>query len=251
MAMDNPINTFTGKYLVPAVNPHLAKEQSVNFAPNQVIARGTALAQATASVNDVQTVSISGTPTGGTFTLTFALPGGQSQTTAAIAYNATAANVQSALQALTNIGSGNVTCTGGALPGAGVVCTFGGSLGNMPVPLMTANGAALTGGTSPAASVAHTTQGSTLDTYSAYTSQTGTAAALAKYDVATDANGMVTYGSVANGGPWGETYLAAPVYTSGEFYTSDLTGVTSGFVTLANGRFTSGNITAGGIFKLP
>ena len=65
-----------------------------------------------ARVNDVQTLSLSGNPTGGTFTLSF---GGQ--TTAAIPFNATAAQVQAALQALSSIGAGNVACAGGPLPG--------------------------------------------------------------------------------------------------------------------------------------
>src|SRR5579864_9159015 len=57
-------------------------------------------------VDDVQTVSITGSPTGGTFTLSF---GGH--TTTGIAYNAAASAVQSALVALASIGSNNVTVT--------------------------------------------------------------------------------------------------------------------------------------------
>jgi hypothetical protein len=107
------------------------------------------------NANDVQTVSITGTPTGGTFTLTY-----NGQTTAAIAYNASAATVQAALALLTNIGtSANIACSGGALPGSAVVCTFQGLLGNAAQPVMTANGAGLTGGTTPAVVVTHTTTG--------------------------------------------------------------------------------------------
>ncbi|HEY1466379.1 MAG TPA: hypothetical protein VGF11_04935, partial [Acidimicrobiales bacterium] len=57
--------------------------------------------------NAQQTVTITGGPTGGTFTLTYA-----GQTTTAIPYNATAAVVQAALIALTNIGPNDVTVTG-------------------------------------------------------------------------------------------------------------------------------------------
>src|SRR3954465_8763162 len=53
-----------------------------------------------AGTNEVQTITVTGTPTGGTFTLTYS-----TQTTAAIAYNATAAAVQTALEALSNIAS--------------------------------------------------------------------------------------------------------------------------------------------------
>lgn len=100
----------------------------------------------------VQTVTISGTPTGGTFTLTFA-----GATTSAIAYNAASSAVQTALQALSTIGSGNALVTGSA--GGPYTVTFAGDLAQTPVPLMTASGAALTGGSSPSVAVAQTTAG--------------------------------------------------------------------------------------------
>ena len=111
-------------------------------------------ATAIGAVNEVQSVAITGTPTGGTFTLTFA-----GQTTAGIAYNAAASAVQSALEALTNIGVGQVICAGGALPGAAVTVTFQGTLAGLDVPQMTASAAGLTGGTSPTVTVTTTTQG--------------------------------------------------------------------------------------------
>ena len=110
------------------------------------------------NVNAVQTVTITGTPTGGTFTLTY-----NGQTTAAIPYNASAAQVASALVALSNIASAaNVATGGGALPGTPVTVTFQGLLGNQPQPVMTAVGS-LTGGSSPAVSVATTTTGQTAE----------------------------------------------------------------------------------------
>lgn len=103
---------------------------------------------------DVQTVSISGTPTGGTFPLVFS-----GQVAAGIPYNATASQVQTALQGLSDIGSGNVTCSGGPLPGASIVCTFAGTLATGQQPLLLTGSGGLTGGTSPTVSVAHTTPG--------------------------------------------------------------------------------------------
>lgn len=107
-----------------------------------------------AAVNEVQTVTITGTPTGGTVTLTF-----RGATTAAIAYNANAAAVQAALQALSTIGSDNATVTGGPGPGTPWAVTFVSSLAASDVPLMTADGALLTGGATPAVGVAETTKG--------------------------------------------------------------------------------------------
>jgi hypothetical protein len=91
--------------------------------------------------NEQQTISLLNTPTGGTFTLTYA-----GQTTGAIAYNASAATIDTALEALSNITSGDLTCTGGPLPGADVVVEFGGTLAETDVALMTINPASLTGG---------------------------------------------------------------------------------------------------------
>lgn len=87
------------------------------------------------SINEVQSVALSVTPTAGTFTLTYA-----GQTTAGIAYNAAATAVQSALQALSNIGTGNATVTG---TGPWTV-TFAGALGAQPIALMTGSGTGLT-----------------------------------------------------------------------------------------------------------
>src|SRR5947208_1612589 len=102
---------------------------------SDVIALQTAVA-----VNDVQTISETGPPTVGTFTVTL-----DSYTSAAIAYNANAAAVQTALVAMPNIGSGNVVCSGGPLPGTPVVVTFQGALAGTIVNSMTVNSAGLTG----------------------------------------------------------------------------------------------------------
>ncbi len=103
--------------------------------------------------NEVQTITITGTPTGGTFTLSYA-----GQTTSAIAYNAAASAVQTALRALSTIGSTGVTVTGGPGPSTPYVATFGGLLSGSNLPQMTAVGS-FTGGTSPAIAVTTTTPG--------------------------------------------------------------------------------------------
>jgi len=107
---------------------------------------------------DVQTITITGTPAGGVFSVDF---GGQSTV---IAYNAIASAVQTALQALSSIGSGNITCTGGPLPGTPVVCTFAGAKATGKQALMTAFSGALTGGSTPTVAITHTTLGLPSDT---------------------------------------------------------------------------------------
>jgi hypothetical protein len=84
--------------------------------------------------NEVQQVAVTGgTPTSGTFTLTYS-----GQTTSGIARNANAAAVQAALEALSTIGAGNVVCTGGALPGTAVRVQFVGDLAQTNVASLTA-----------------------------------------------------------------------------------------------------------------
>ena len=108
-----------------------------------------------AGTNEVQTITITGTPTGGTFTLTF-----QGETTAAIAYNATAAAVKTALVAASSdLTADDVTVTGGPGPGTPYVVTFIGSQeGGQDQPAITASGS-FTGGTTPAIAVTQTTTG--------------------------------------------------------------------------------------------
>lgn len=104
---------------------------------------------------EVQSVTITGGPTGGTFTLTY-----EGGTTAAIAYNASAATVRAALEALPAVSPGDVTVTGVA--GGPYTVTFTGGGGD--IAQMTASGASLTGGTSPGVTVATTTAGASAGT---------------------------------------------------------------------------------------
>lgn len=104
-------------------------------------------------LSEVQRITITGAPTAGSFTLTYA-----GQTTAAIAYNATAAVVAAALEALSNIGAGDVVCTGGPLPGTAVDVRFAGALAGMNIATMTAT-SSLAGGTAPAVTVTTVTEG--------------------------------------------------------------------------------------------
>jgi PKD repeat protein len=102
--------------------------------------------------DESQTVRVNNA-TGGTFTLTF-----DGQTTAPLAFNATAAEIQSAVQALSNVGAGNATATGGPVNTANVTVSFRGSLSQTDVSQMTADASGLTG-TSPTVAVNTTQQG--------------------------------------------------------------------------------------------
>jgi hypothetical protein len=90
--------------------------------------------------NEIQTISL-GAATAGTVTLTL-----NGQSTAPIPYNATAAQIQAALEALSNVNPGDVVVSGGPWP-AVVTITFGGQYASADVPAITGVGTGLTGGT--------------------------------------------------------------------------------------------------------
>lgn len=99
----------------------------------------------------------------GSFTLTASY-----ETTSALAFNATAAAVQAALEALPSVGAGNVTVSGSGTVASPWEVTFTGDLANVWV-LLEGDGSALTGGTgfqvdewtrgSYAAAIVHTNTG--------------------------------------------------------------------------------------------
>lgn len=137
-------------------------EKGTALQPRNVLKSGIPLGKVTASGlyapysgprSEVQNVTITGSPTGGTYTLTFS-----GQTTAAIPYNATAAQVKAALEALSNIDVGDVAVSGGPHPGTAVAVTFAGQYMGDDVAQMTATGS-LTGGSSPAIAVTTATAG--------------------------------------------------------------------------------------------
>jgi hypothetical protein len=100
-------------------------------------------------------IKVTGTPSGGTLKLT--VPTGTTKDVN-VPFNATAAQVQSALETLTLIGAGNVQASGtNVLDAAGVTVTLAGKLLSGSGIVISADATALTGGTSPAATAAKKT----------------------------------------------------------------------------------------------
>lgn len=98
-----------------------------------------------------QLITVSGSPTGGTFTLTY-----EGVASSALAYNATATAVQTALRAIAAIGSSGVNVRG--RPGGPYTATFQGTLATDAGPLSLGTNS-LTGGTSPSVAVTPATDG--------------------------------------------------------------------------------------------
>lgn len=113
----------------------------------------------TSGTSAVQTLTIGGTPTGGTFRLRY-----EGATTAQIAWSATnatlVANIDAALEALATVGVGNLTTAVGTMTaGIGTITiTFAAALANRLVSAITVVDNSMTG-TSPTVAVAITTPG--------------------------------------------------------------------------------------------
>ena len=120
----------------------------------------------TAGTDAVQTVTVTGTPTGGTFKLKY-----RGHTTTALAYNAADTAITAALEALPAIGAGGVVASGTLATGTTV--TFGGRLGSLAVQLLQPVNVKLTGGTAPDVTVADTTPGVTATGRGAALGQSG------------------------------------------------------------------------------
>ena len=107
--------------------------------------------------SETQTLTIGGTATGGTFTLSF----NGFTTQPPLAYNVTASAVDSALEALPSVGTGNVTCGGGPFPGTPITVQFTGALANRNQPMII-TASSLTG-TAPTLTATQTVAGNPSD----------------------------------------------------------------------------------------
>lgn len=111
--------------------------------------------------NAIETISSTGTISGGNWTITI-----NGETTANIAHNANTATIQAAIDALGNVDSGDVVVTGGPLStNTSVVLTFGGQFAKESVTV-TASLGSLTGGGS--ASLAHTQAGVAIEGFKGF-----------------------------------------------------------------------------------
>lgn len=148
----------------PGDNPSIVLDVALFTAnihyPNGYIPSGTPLAKQTSSglfgpysvTDEVQTLTVGGS---GLTSWTATYSG---QTTASLDDQATAAEVQAALEALSNIGVGDVTVTGAA--GGPWTVTFGGALADTNVAQMTTTPTGGTGTVTVATTTAGGTEGS-------------------------------------------------------------------------------------------
>lgn len=229
---------FSISQLKPTTRPELATTLpyrlpvGANYVAGRVLALSNIAARA-----ELRTLTISGTPTGGTFTPTYTAD--KVYTGTACAHNAAASVVQASLETI--FGAGNVTVSGSA--GGPYACTFANSLANVEIAGTFGIINALTGGTSPTGTWAQTTKGSSgAGQAVAYVNGgpdgTDVARVILAYDYVSDPMG----GVVTEHGTTQQAYTPA-CYVSGYFLCSELTGLD------ADGAADLGKIVVGTAFN--
>lgn len=211
--------------LMPEQRPGDARQDAVRWGPNLTVLKGTLVGRKTSdnlmypyssvpSVPEIQVLTPGGTISGGTWTVT-GTRGGISSTTTALAYNASAATIQAALEALANVGVGKVVVTGGPISTGSVTLTWQVA---EDVPQVTVGTGSLTG-SSPTLTPSTTQAGTT--------AVTGIEAALAvnMYSLKTDANSLVFYGGTTTPSTDNVANNTSPVWTSGVFDPTKLVGL--------------------------
>lgn len=147
-----------GEYIIAEdITSRLRRLQFSFFPDAKTLAGWLALGYGAAAVSTATKqntkVTFTSTATGGTFTVT-ATYDGLTSTSDPIAFNATAAQFQAALEAMRTFKKGNVTVTGTNLTSGGLVAEFVGRFAgaNIPLAAISINNSGLTGGTVTATS---------------------------------------------------------------------------------------------------
>ncbi len=206
-----------------------------------------------ANGNAVQTLTLGGTITSGTFTLQY-----NGQTTAPIAWTAVAAtlagNIQTALAALSNIGAGNVS----VLSAAGVVTNgtatlflinFVGALAAVAQPQISVVSNALTG-TSPTVAIAVANTGAYGTVLNSGNLILGSAGALPSATLSAAAPGSVTNMTITGAGSYIQGANAFPTITlSAGNAAATATGSVTGVTSIVGGSNYSANTTV--VFSAP
>lgn len=210
----------------PIFNPSDARSINIRLPIGASYKGGTVLGQVNNSGtarSEVKTLTITGTPTGGTWAFTI---GGV--TSGNIPYNATAAVAQPFFDAV--FGAGNTVVTGGQLPGTALTVTFAAQCQNVKVLNPTTSNA-LTGGATPTVAFASTTVGNAgagqYDLYASGNSDgTQVARVILEDDYVSDPIGGMQTEVGSSSAPF-----SPPAYIKGEFLCSQLTGIDATAVT--------------------
>lgn len=218
----NPQRILTSSKIKPQSDPAMLSPIAIRLPGGVTYSAGQVLEEVSAAAaNEVQLLTVDGTPTGGTFVLGYPSLNGGFDVTDAIAYNAAASAVEDALEEV--LGTGNVTVTGSA--GGPWTVTYASEMAARDVPLPTLVTNSLTGGSTPTVTPSVSTAGSggLTGCMRAYT--TGPARAILESNTRTAVNGAII-------DEFGNTnQLTAVAFNNGDWLCSDLVGLDDDAVT--------------------
>ena len=115
-----------------------------NLPDNWILSVGTIGTQIKNTIVDVQTLTITGASSAGTYQLQYTNPAGKVQTTAPLAFNATSSAVQAALRLLTGLSAVTVTLASGTSPDFVHTVTYLGAGGTQTLLAVVNNSTGLT-----------------------------------------------------------------------------------------------------------
>lgn len=243
-----PNFTYTNQSFDPLWKMGMATSTNINLQASNVYTAGQVLGEVTGQ-SAVFSAALGGA-TGGTWTLSYQ---GQPVTVSgstALAYNLSAANLQTALQALPAIGASNMTVS---LAGTTYTITAAGTLANTPIELsaFVFGSSLLTGATSPALTI--TTAGQTATgCFGIYvhggSGGLGTPKCINQQACVTDSSGYISYSTVSGGsGQWGQQYPSTGAWFFGFFSIAALIAANSNSLANLIGDSTGWSLEQGSI----
>lgn len=212
---------LVSEWAVAEVNPIVPTSgvrYPVPLAPGLTLAAGQLIGPVGTTQNQAWTLTVTGTITAGTFTLTPQHPAYGAADPITLDFDVANADLQAALEGV--YGAGNVAVTGTALPTGPVTITLQGALAGMAAAEPTIGNADLTGGTLAAAEA---TAGQMADSYVA-ASASVEAKAVLPFAVATDDRGRAYMGDSTDP-RLGTLMPTVTAWFAGIFRTVDLVGL--------------------------
>lgn len=236
MSPTSSILTWSGTRCEPLKRPDDSIMENIKLADATYLA-GTLVGELV-GVKEVQTLSTSGTVSGGTFTLTYG-----TDETSALDFDATAAEVRDALNALDSIGDGGVSVTG-TLAGDNMAITFE-FVGD--ATLLVADSTSITGGGTIAVGATTAGTAGTPGTYGKYdqdaTSGVQYPTHILRYPYVVS-SGLYYLGDTASS-EWLQNSIYANAWVNGLFSCADLVGLDVSAVSALNARLLQGDIDSG------
>lgn len=242
------VTTFSSAMLQPAIWPEQARTLAAKIAASQTIAHGTVLAELSASPGAF--TAYDGTkvanPGAGPTLAESVGAGALGAGTYGVAFSYVNANGESLISPVASVTIGankKIDVTAITPLPAGVASVnwyLTAAGGTILQKIANNNGAAFSINALPSAGAVLPPLTSTIIKA---TDGSGVAKAIAQYDIATDSDGKIFFGTSASS-EFGESHLTAPVFYSGYFNCADLTGLDAAAVA-SLGALVQGDISTG------